>query len=1508
MTRDALVVGINGYPESTDLSKPARDAEAVAQLLETYGNFRVRRLPEANINGKLCINPDGVVSGDELEDVIATLFNPDGNDAQVPKTALLFFAGHGLRKVRGGITEGFLATSDSNPKEGFWGVSLQWLRRLLQKSPVQQQIIWLDCCHSGELHNFDEADPGNLGQGKDKCFIAACRPFELAYESLGGEHGVLTQFLLEGLDPRENPEGVITNYTLVDFIIKEKVKVRGISQEPIHRNSGYSIILTTRNIEQVSAIREGICPYRGLKYFDFTDEDAEYFYGRTERIDELIEKVKTNNFLAVLGPSGCGKSSLVRAGLLYKLKLGQNLSGSDLWKIYPPFTPGEQDKTPLQNLARVFEESILAGKEGLKRLVEATQAPRVVLVIDQFEEIFTLCPDDSERHRFFECLLGALEAAEGKLCLILVMRADFLGKCAEKEYFGLTEYINKNQYLVPTLTASELEESIEKPAQKVSLGVEKGLVKQMVDDVQGSPGSLPLLQYTLTVLWHQKTVTRLTLHEYNRLGGVKGALQKQANLFFENLSETEQKIAKRIFLELTQLGEGTEDTRRRVLKTELVTTEYSEEAIDNILQKLVEVRLVVADELQARGQADNKALTVIDIAHESLIRHWPQLKNWLEENREMLRRKRDIESDTRKWVGKNKPTDRNELILGINLNLAENFLQNYLQELSSNSLELIELSITSRNEEIREKEERARQEREYLKKNNRKLLGLFLTASSFAIVFALTAVVALYLRDLAEEREKIARSVQLASASSSTLNSDSTLSLLLALHAKFIKNTPQANLALWNAFKNNHERFHLDHNSEILYAEFDPNNSERLLTTSRDGSVKIWDFNNLKNPVILKGHQGAVTHGSFNPHDSNQVLTVSYDGTARIWNLDNLDRQIIFSKHKAPVNYGKFDPHQSGRIITVGSDNKAHIWETSNPEASIVLDGHQGNIWMVEFDPHNPNRILTVSSDATARVWNLDDIDNPVIFRGHQGDILYGRFDPKNPDRIITTSVDRTARVWDLNDPYNPLVLQGHSKSVNMADFDPQNKNRVLTVSQDGTARVWNLKNIEDFTVLNGHTESVTSGQFNPYNSHQILTTSEDGKAKVWTIQDNQKEAIEFASLNGHKSGINLGIFNPYKPGQVLTISKDTTARIWDIGDKNIFQLPRNQGTILYSQFSRVDDKELLIVNRDGVISSWDINKAAIQKQYNLNTGLDSLIYAEFYPQSSNKVGVLNSEGTFQGWNLENLDSPIAELAKGNDQPLVTKVDPQNNDNILAINDNGVVTIRNWKTPEKEPLVISVHPKEISSAEFNPKNSNHILTSSSDGIIRLWSLNDTFRPLLEIVSSSEPLWFTRFNYNNLNLLLAGGSDKISRVQTLDNSQAPVNLIGHQNIIVYGEFDPNNPERVLTASYDNTVRIWDLRMPNEPLIINNFDSEVIYAGFSPHDSNLVSILTADSQVKIYATGGNKLVHLALESLSRCLSYEEIKTYNFPGNMQTDTIYNYLGNNILLNKQRALPNCQ
>ncbi|WP_159788932.1 caspase family protein [Sodalinema gerasimenkoae] len=1507
MTRDALVIGINSYPELSDLPKPAQDAEAIAQLLEEHGGFRVRRVPEVNREGRLWVYEGAEVRCKEVEEAIATLFNPDGDEAQVPDTALLFFAGHGLRKVRGGVSEGFLAASDCDPEEEIWGVSLQWLRRLLQKSSVKQQIIWLDCCHSGELHNFDEADPGHLGQGRDRCFIAACRPFESAYESLSGKHGVLTQFLLEGLDPSEQAEGEVTNHVLVDLI---KEKVRGIPQAPIYSNSGDSILLTSRDRKQVQPVREGVCPYRGLRYFDVKEEDAQYFYGRTERIDELIETVKTSKFLAVVGPSGSGKSSLVRAGLLHQLKAGRNASGTERWKIYPPFTPGEQDKTPLENLARIFvdaegelsvierasqlqkaEELIAAGSQGLQRLIEATEAPRVVLVIDQFEEIFTLVPDESERQQFFECLFGALEALGGKLCLILVMRADFLGKCAEKEYFGLTEYINQNQYLVPTLNASELKDAIRKPAKKVGLEVEEGLVKQMIEDVQGSPGSLPLLQYTLTELWHQKMVGRLTLSDYNRLGGVKGALQKQADSFLAALSKPERTLAKRIFLELTQLGEGTDDTRRRVLKNELITGEYSEEMIDNILDKLVQARLVVTDELKARGAGDDSRVTVVDVAHESLIRHWPQLKGWLDENRDMLRRKRDIEEATRKWVRRGKPREREEVLVGIDLNLAENFLVNYPEEISSDAIYLIKISQETRDREIKQKEERERREREYLKKNNQKLRRLWLATAFFAIIFGLTALVAFYLRSLAQERENIAKSVQLAIASEVSLNTDPTRSLLLAIHAKLTKNTPQANLALWNAFVNSHERFYLvGHESEILHAEFDVNNPKRLLTASRDKTVQIFNLDDIENPIILRGHQDRIPYATFNPHNSDQILTVSYDGTAKIWDLNTLQSIVSFDKHNAPINYGQFDPHKPGRIVTVGSDNTAQVWEVSNPDVSTTLTGHQRDIWMAEFDPHEFNRILTVSSDSTARVWDLSDIDSPVILRGHNGEVLYGRFDPNQPDRLLTASTDRTARLWDLNNPNQPFIISGHTGTVKGGDFDINNSNQILTVSEDGTAKVWNLEDLENSITFSEHTQAVVYGQFSRDESNQILTVSKDGTAKIWKISDNNTPILQ-ATLKGHQSGLNMGVFNPQNSRQILTIGQDATARIWELDQKSVFELPDNQRTIVKTGFSNLNHQEIFTINRDSVITLWNIRDSDAKQIYNLQTGLDSLTYANFYPGSMSQVITLDIQGVFQGWDLRNLNNSVWNLTPEDNKPLLGGISPINQNHVFAIEDNGAVTIRHINRPEQNPSVISVHPNSIGFVDFHPQDSNKVLTSSDDGIVRLWSLQDTFRPLQEIIVTSEPLWFSRFDPNNNNRLLTGGNDKVVSLLHLDDLGNLIRLRGHKDIVAYGEFDPDNPRRFLTASHDNTVRVWDLSIPNNPLIINGFESDVIYAGFSPHDSNYIIALTDDSQIKVYVTGGPDLVNLALQSLSRCLTSEEKSFYNIDNRITTQTLKSY-----------------
>ncbi|MEH1949509.1 MAG: pentapeptide repeat-containing protein [Nostoc sp.] len=695
MSRDALVVGINTYDRLKCLNAPAADGEAIAQILQQHGEFRVTRLPAVKDkeNETIRIGKQTKVSLTQLEKAIVQLFKPDGKP---PDTALLYFSGHGLRKNLG-IQEGFLATSEVNPDAGNWGLSLQWLRRLLQESEVRQQIVILDCCYSGEVLNFAEADPGDRGKGRDRCFIAASRDFEVAFEEINSQHSVLTAALLQGLEPKQ--DRWVSNYTLVDLLNQEH---HPFPQRPIFANSGEAINFTRKwNYSPVNSIVQvsAICPYKGLSYFDCTEADAKLFYGRTALTDELLEKVRSGNFLAVLGASGSGKSSVVRAGLLYQLKLGRRLSGSDTWQL-KIFRPGIN---PLQNLALAFveselsdierasqlakaEELIAKGAVGLGQLITAAQTQRVMLVVDQFEEAFTQCQDIKKRQQFFECVLDALQRDDNKLCLIITMRADFFGKCLEQEYGGLAKKIQEHLITVTPMNRQELETVIIKPAEYMNLAVEPELVSQMIADVESSPGSLPLLQYTLTELWKQRTEERLTLTMYSKLGGVRGTLQIRATEVYESLSLEEQQATKRIFLELTQLGEGTEDTRRQVMQRNLVTSQHPEVVINRIIQRLADEKLVVTSTL-------SNQIAVIDVAHEALIRHWFLLRKWIEESRDILQQKRKIEAAAIEWRDRGKAKDY--LLQGKRLREVKDFQKQQTENLRLSDLaaEFIQTSV-----------------------------------------------------------------------------------------------------------------------------------------------------------------------------------------------------------------------------------------------------------------------------------------------------------------------------------------------------------------------------------------------------------------------------------------------------------------------------------------------------------------------------------------------------------------------------------------------------------------------------------------------------------------------------------------------------------------------------------------------------------------------------------------------------------------------------------------------
>jgi hypothetical protein len=355
--------------------------------------------------------------------------------------------------------------------------------------------------------------------------------------------------------------------------------------------------------------QNGVCPYRGLRPFD--EDDAEFFFGRERDVQRLVERLKGARFLAVLGPSGSGKSSLVRAGLIPAIR-ADALQGSNAWTIRL-LTPGAHPLTTLAALVvrlsagqamqstldqlRTDERSLHLAV-SLAR-VDRPLGERIVWVIDQFEELFTLCHDDSERRAFLANLLYAAAIPGGRDVVVLTMRADFYPRCAA--HADLAGLMGGNQFLVSAMDVEGLRQAIEQPAWRVGLEFEQGLTETILDDVARQPGALPLLEHALLELWERRRGHMLTLEAYRESGGVQGAIAQRAEAIFTGFSADEQAVARRILLRLTQPGEGTEDTRRRAPMSEFVARGADATMVDRVVQALVDARLLTVSAEASNG-------------------------------------------------------------------------------------------------------------------------------------------------------------------------------------------------------------------------------------------------------------------------------------------------------------------------------------------------------------------------------------------------------------------------------------------------------------------------------------------------------------------------------------------------------------------------------------------------------------------------------------------------------------------------------------------------------------------------------------------------------------------------------------------------------------------------------------------------------------------------------------------------------------------------------------------
>lgn len=392
------------------------------------------------------------------------------------------------------------------------------------------------------------------------------------------------------------------------------------------------------------------CPYRGL--FAFQEEHVEFFFGRDVFTKSLVQAVETKPLVAVVGASGSGKSSLVFAGLL------PNLLEQGGWCIFK-LRPGFPDSRPFHNLTSALlplsavpdldplillnqrAEALREGTVSLRDVVAEIlrQAPkgteRVLLVVDQFEELYTLCNQD-DRERFVDLLLAGVKDAPCKV--VLTLRADFCGQAYA--YRPLVDALQDADLKLGSMNQAELQAAIEKPAEKMGVQLEAGLTERILDDVGKEPGNLPLLEFALTRLWDKQQNCELTHESYSEIGGVKQALADHAEAIYSKLTKPEQKQAQQIFVQLVQLGEGTADTRRLVTRAEI-----SDDCWQLITRKggLADCRLVVT------GRNDQTNEETVEVVHEALIREWQRLRQWIDTDRKKLLQKNEIEAQAKRW-------------------------------------------------------------------------------------------------------------------------------------------------------------------------------------------------------------------------------------------------------------------------------------------------------------------------------------------------------------------------------------------------------------------------------------------------------------------------------------------------------------------------------------------------------------------------------------------------------------------------------------------------------------------------------------------------------------------------------------------------------------------------------------------------------------------------------------------------------------------------------------------
>ncbi|MFF3276037.1 hypothetical protein ACFYWU_34650 [Streptomyces chrestomyceticus] len=1137
---------------------------------------------------------------------------------------------------------------------------------------------------------------------------------------------------------------------------------------------------------------DGDCPYVGLAPFQF--EDAARFFGRNALVHDLVDRVCGQRFVALFGASGSGKSSILRAGLLPHFHV-HGPAGTTEWPTLL-LTPGPH---PLEECAARL--AALTGRSATALHDELRDEPRalhltalqiltdrpadaeLLLVVDQFEEVFTLCPSARERDRFVEALVTASRAANARTRIVIGVRADFYAHCADHP--RLVEVLRDAPFLVGAMTTDELRQTISKPAVAAGCTVEQALLARVVADATGQANALPLVSHALRETWRRRRGNALTLAGYEAAGGIQHALAQSAEAVHDRLSPPQQQLLRWVFLRLIALGEGTDDTKRRVPRAEL---DAAGPGAAEILDTLAGARLVTLD------------TDTVEIAHEALIHAWPRLRGWLTEDRAGLLIHQQLTEAAATWEREHR--DPGLLYRGGRLATAREWAERQRADTPLGDKVGAFLAASTRQE----------------RRASRLRRAAVAVLAVLALLASTTAVIAFQQRSTARAERARAVAARVLAEADQARGSDPSLAAQLALASYRMRQTPQAATSLLDTGNLALSTPLTGHTKAVYATAFAPD-GRLLVTGSGDNTIRLWDVREPGRPKPmgqpLAGHRDWVYWLQFT-RDGHTLASASRDGTVRLWDMRDARRPRPWGQpltgHTSYVFSVSFSP--DGRTLaTASQDTTLRLWDVSDPARphplGQPLTGHTTHVASAAYSPDG-RTVASAGHDRTVRLWNVTDPRHPAPWgpplNGHSADVYSVAFSPDSK-LLASVSDDKTVRLWDIADPARPSPvgspLTGHTNTVLAVAFAPDGRT-LATGGSDNTIRLWNLTDPAHATPLGsplvGHTGFINWIAFGP-DGHTLASSSDDTTARLWNLPRT--------TLTGHSGPVSTVALSP-DGATLASAGGDRTIRLWNTRHTDrpepLGSPLTVPGAVLATAFSP-NGRLLAALTDDHSLRLWDVDDPAHPVlRSTVPTKADGDAKALAFDPAGRLLATDGADHTLTLWDI---GDPSRPRAAG--PPLAGPISPAH-----------------W-------------------ARFSP--DGHTLASgSADDKIRLWDVSDPAhsRPLSRIVTGDTGGIHDGSYHPTGRVLATAGDDHTVRLWDVRDPSHPTPLgqplRGHTGPVYCVGFSPDG-HTLAGAGLDRTIRLWDTADPAHPTprgtLTAAHTGPVEAAAFTPDGTTLAS---------------------------------------------------------------------